>query len=1226
MGPKLLLATTLLLVVVSAVVVHAAPYTGGGSVFTPVTVGSGFDSVAVTQTTFESGSAMMIDLRGLAASPTAAADIPISVSKSQFNGNSALWIYGVYSGQKTFTVTLTDIILEGTTLYLANISVSSRISIVIQNLQTNRNSGPTAPTRLQTGVPIIDTGTTLVAPVVVTSLVLNTASRLVFSGGVIGSSPTSGTSLSVYFWAAQLNSNANITFDTVTLFAVSSMNNAYNIMFDDGLSVNGGSSVTVNGCTASIDSQETTNTGFVFIPAGLHVGMSTFALMSNVVTLPEGRPGSNGTISISTVNVATGNFIINNNTLNIGGTGSRAVSIGDPMFTDTSRFNFTGNKINFVDLCAQCSQLFIGPSGPQFSNSLVDIRNNNFLGTSKYGIEIPGTTFSLFGDDTLVRLSNNLFTSQTAIRWPASLVGSPLKVVLRCNLWNSQEMTYDAQSAMYSGLMSWPMGTVEYDPCLQCTRFLDCFWPNTLSTLPGGEPPASCQCECISQAWSSASKCELSQDFTPTPTPTQKPPAPPPRDTCKPGPVPCGSLIQQAMVNGRELQFSESGDCTLPSVNYADIASGEHASLYVTFYTSGALNQSSFGAVDLPTGVESVSWASQNSFMIVYSSANLLPRRTYSVTVSLRPEGFLPCPSAAAVSLRITGLASPINVGLVQAVSGMSTASAIIASAAGSPTMALQQNKMAVVGFGADCGTDPMDEEPLSAADSPTGMGFGDVSGYYVRGAIVGNLLLFFGINGIFGMLFGALMYARWDQTKTPMNAVLPKDLAWRCLADLHFPSILVVPVGVCYQSTIRASFAMFYYAEDGGDQFLGAFGFIVTMAFTAVVFYVCVFRFRGTLIQRPSEEEEGDEPPHPVTNCLHWWMDQDVKWVGPTDDDTWKHKYLFFFADYKRGFFFAIELGMAAILGILDAIGPTTESGCSAKGAIIFLLIVGFAAVFAWLRPFTSRLAVHYALMMNFVTVISAILALANSVSYSEGNEAAASVFGMIALILGMGKLALDMTLGAMAVYSHRHSILRKIGGAEKGERWGKSLDSTVGAFTGRLTRYLRLHDDNVANKNRYRAASVRGRSSTHASPNESGMGGAVANPLDESLLAGHTIPEPASPIVPKAAPLMIARFTMTDPVYIEPMLTSGDDPATTAVTQSPATATDVTQHQKRPSSPPGLSTTNTDDAAVGLGVVVGGSPRVMSPDEEDALLGGPSMMAAAHQPAPGIHHFHDI
>jgi hypothetical protein len=650
----------------------------------------------------------------------------------------------------------------------------------------------------------------------------------------------------------------------------------------------------------------------------------------------------------------------------------------------------------------------------------------------------------------------------------------------------------------------------------------------------------------------------------PSPQPTTTKAAPPPRTTCPADtgvtPTGCGEVFSSAIVftpggSPEQLYLSQqqrnASSCELPSVTYDQMTTtsgdgGDAAyGIVVTFATVYQLDTAKAALTSMPAGVKELTvpkaqGQQATSFTIRYTADGVLPRRLTTITVSLTAESFV-CPGIVPppITLRILPLESPISVGLIQAVSGLATTTAVLASAGGSPTMAMQQNKMSAVSLGANCGSSPMDEEPLSAADSPTGMGFGDVEGYYVRGAIVGNLILFFGLNAFFLLILGVLLWVRWDETKDPTNPVTPQALTIRALADIHFPSILVVPVGVCYQSTVRASFAMFYYAETHGDKFLGAFGFMVAMAFTAVVIYHCAYRFRATLIVREpdSDEEEGATGPHPVMACLDWWMEPDTKWVGPADDPHWKHRYMMFFADYTHGYFFAVELGMAAILGIIDAIGPETESGCVAKFVITFLLIIVFALVFAWLRPFTCRLAVHYTMMMNAITVFTAILGLANAVNYSPDTEAASAVFGMFALVLGMAKFFLDLWIGFYTVFQRRHSILRSVGGLVKGNRWGKALDVHLSACAEKCGAAMAALGA-VASKLPGAAKPKSARDVAMASGGGGGATSGKADPLAESLLVGH--PPAEEPSLKKkggakgAHHVAVDMGTMTDPVVI--------------------------------------------------------------------------------------------
>ena len=258
--------------------------------------------------------------------------------------------------------------------------------------------------------------------------------------------------------------------------------------------------------------------------------------------------------------------------------------------------------------------------------------------------------------------------------------------------------------------------------------------------------------------------------------------------------------------------------------------------------------------------------------------------------------------------------------------------------------------------------------DPLDRASSPTQMLIGVEDNGYLRGAVVGNWLIWLG--------FATLGYG-FRFTRSRMTGRTFAD----CTDAVYLPGLLIVPFVFLLQPTVSASVALVLHANDASDGALGAVSSVLIAAICAGMGLVLSVWFRSVKLPVEDDDESG------VTRArwqrlviagLKFVFSDEREWTDTTSP-RFTARFGKMYEPCRGGMhgFAYYEVVNSVVAGVLGGVMPGDDAGC--YGLLVALCVLAAMYVVAVLvcRPYGSRVDKLVAAFGGVCTLLIAIMAL---------------------------------------------------------------------------------------------------------------------------------------------------------------------------------------------------------------------------------------------------------
>ncbi|CUG87701.1 transmembrane protein, putative [Bodo saltans] len=339
------------------------------------------------------------------------------------------------------------------------------------------------------------------------------------------------------------------------------------------------------------------------------------------------------------------------------------------------------------------------------------------------------------------------------------------------------------------------------------------------------------------------------------------------------------------------------------------------------------------------------------------------------VTVTLQVDVFAYC-SKPTVSVVLQKTVLPVpeparTTGQVAAVVGVVGAAAGVVGIGGAVQRSMLMLQLSVCEFSL--------ASEVSISDSPTQLGFGDEENYYIRGTVVGDLLLIVGFVVLTVICTEALSRYKSDG----ISAVFPWDSTFFLEAwgkHTRMPGMLIAPLSILLQPMVSNSISLIAYPVASYDLAIGVIG-VVAIGTLCVVLLLHGLHVVHCLSSSPYHHRRGSGGTHGGSTWPVVWIVADNStrrkasfaqyiltplsgWVPHRSRREEGRAFLSQFGHIFQEFrdtqrWFAVcDLSMSTACGVISALKPTTESGCDALTWVALALTALYAVVVAVLRP----------------------------------------------------------------------------------------------------------------------------------------------------------------------------------------------------------------------------------------------------------------------------------
>lgn len=392
----------------------------------------------------------------------------------------------------------------------------------------------------------------------------------------------------------------------------------------------------------------------------------------------------------------------------------------------------------------------------------------------------------------------------------------------------------------------------------------------------------------------------------------------------------------------------------------------------------------------------------------------LIPQVTYnrylvrSFVINLSPVNFYCEGKAAPQGLQITLSVRPdaiaISTGTVSTVNDVASSLSVVS---GNPSAAVAAARVSMLQNLISCDMDTTEDD----GNSVTGFFYGPSEGQYFRGAVVGNILFFFGIAAV-GLVI-ALVASVWGYFRK--HVPVQRGFVLVCDA-IHYPSVLVTPLAVVLQPTTTASMNLLVLRPRDGDWLIGCCGMSFVLILSCTVSYVLLVDFRCVLKKRDSAR--GRETL--AERALFFLFDSEEHWVVEHQDKTgkrWKQRFLFFFADFRFRWFSLFDLWMQVGLGMVAGVNLSLKTVCNSQlSVIVIVYLLAFGATLL-MAPALSRFLHWYLVIVNGLGLCGAVSTLGGATSGSPTAFSVSSIAALVISSVSMLKTLPDLLLLTVAL-----------------------------------------------------------------------------------------------------------------------------------------------------------------------------------------------------------------
>eukprot|EP01063_Lacrimia_lanifica_P030787 TRINITY_DN4964_c0_g3_i1.p1 TRINITY_DN4964_c0_g3~~TRINITY_DN4964_c0_g3_i1.p1 ORF type:complete len:535 (+),score=140.97 TRINITY_DN4964_c0_g3_i1:215-1606(+) len=296
------------------------------------------------------------------------------------------------------------------------------------------------------------------------------------------------------------------------------------------------------------------------------------------------------------------------------------------------------------------------------------------------------------------------------------------------------------------------------------------------------------------------------------------------------------------------------------------------------------------------------------------------------------------------------------------------------------------------------CDVDDVDlafGEPLDFEFSPTGVALASDAARYLRGCVVMNHVVLFGIGA-------ALVGVAWLVLQKGGRASMAAALGM-----LKMPGILIIPAMFLWPGTALAGASMLFFpGKTGGWAALGAVVMITNVAALWVLYRVVIRRVPVDARDEPDPRLFADAADPGAPAPLAGW--KRALYRLAFGDDIWVTQGTGYFADmyglvfdcYQPGCAWALLLEIAVTLCVafLSAWKPRHGMPCNLRNSIITVLFSALFVVAAGVRPFNSLLD---NVVMAVVQLMTAIAMAAMTAGIAWEADPASAAFAVAAFCL---------------------------------------------------------------------------------------------------------------------------------------------------------------------------------------------------------------------------------
>ena len=320
---------------------------------------------------------------------------------------------------------------------------------------------------------------------------------------------------------------------------------------------------------------------------------------------------------------------------------------------------------------------------------------------------------------------------------------------------------------------------------------------------------------------------------------------------------------------------------------------------------------------------------------------------SYSTVVSVDRKAFHCASNNIDVPVSFAAVSPPTPVPVRNAAMVAAVAGAVPATLVASPSMgaamqraaAIMQLNLCAFSFSA----------PMALSDSPTQYGFGPDDGYYLRGGIVGNVLI--------AAVYVSLVLAR---TALALERSESGDVeggngggTFLGMAAVHFsfPGCIMTIYMPLLQGTVTSCVATILHGPAVYDAPLAVGGLILFLAPGLLLLRSVFFRF-----QAKAEELEHDSSG--VKAKAETFFDGRYEWAATEEGSLYVMQYGPVFNAYgpERQRFAAIDIGALVLLGAVNGWMPQTDAGCITGLWATALILGAFTILIIVLRPLKAH------------------------------------------------------------------------------------------------------------------------------------------------------------------------------------------------------------------------------------------------------------------------------
>ena len=246
--------------------------------------------------------------------------------------------------------------------------------------------------------------------------------------------------------------------------------------------------------------------------------------------------------------------------------------------------------------------------------------------------------------------------------------------------------------------------------------------------------------------------------------------------------------------------------------------------------------------------------------------------------------------------------------------------------------------------------------DPLDVFSSPTQLYIGPAEGGYLRGAVVGNIVVIWCGCALIAFGLAAFLIRVWRRSM------------WDRAGHLSLPGRLIVPYTMLVVPTISAALSLLLNGPTGGDQLLGIAGLAASGAPWAVVVCLTTIRFQARPIVAATSR-----PRNVLDFAAQLIFGAHTEWVNAVPHSGFVEHFSQVFEPYRRGrhWYIGVEVTVAVVFGILG--GAFVDDGATCKVLLVIATVVNAAVLLTLiLRPYDTQMDMIMATVnavLNLVT-----------------------------------------------------------------------------------------------------------------------------------------------------------------------------------------------------------------------------------------------------------------